>query len=62
MTFQAGFHPDRDTLAGMAILAALRVWLMQYISYESWLFAAMRIMAGTAVAGFCREIPVFLLH
>lgn len=62
MTFETGVDRDRDPLAGMAIVAAFLIWRVQDIPDQGRTIAAMRIMAGPAVAWFGREIRVFLQY
>lgn len=50
MTFETGVYQDRDTLAGMAILAAISIGLVQDISDQRRTVAAMRVMTGATIA------------
>ena len=62
MTLEAGVDQDRDIFTGMTILAAFRIRLMQNVPDQRRPLAAMRIVAGTAVFQFGREIRVLLLN
>ena len=62
MTFETGIDQDRDTLTGMAILAAISIGLVQDITDQRRTVAAMRVVTGTAFAQFGRVIGVLLAH
>ena len=62
MTFETGIDQNRDPFAGMAIPTSLSIGLMQNISDQRRTVAAMRVVTGTAVAKFDREIGMLLAH
>ena len=62
MTFETGVYQDRDTLAGMAILAAISIGLVQDISDQRRTIAAMRVMTGATIAQFGWIIAMLLLQ
>jgi hypothetical protein len=47
MATQTGIHAYRNTLAGMAVIAAGSIWLMQKVSNQSPVVAPVRAVAGS---------------
>ena len=60
MTFETGVYQDRDTLAGMAILAAISIGLVQDISDQCRTVAAMGVVTGATIAQFGWIIAMLL--
>lgn len=62
MTFEAGIDPHRLPFAGVTITTAIGIRFMQDIPHQCRPVAAMRVVTGTAVFQFIREIRMFLIY
>ena len=60
MTSEAGIDFDRNPLPFMAILTSFRIRFMQDIADQGRPVAAVRVVTGTAVYRFFREIGMLL--
>jgi hypothetical protein len=62
MTPETGIDGHRFILAGVAVLAILRIGWVQDVPNHRRPVAAVRTVAGTALAQFGREVGMLLLH
>ena len=62
MAFKTGIDKDRSAFAGMAILTAVCIGLVQDIPDQRRTITAMRVVTGAAFAKLSWIIWVFLLH
>lgn len=62
MTLQAGVDPNRNTLTGMAVLAAGSVGFMQNIANQPLIVTPMRAVTASAAFHLSRVAGMFLLN